>query len=270
VTGLRWVPAGIDVNQASAARVYDCHLGGWHNFPADRWVAQRAAEGRPELPATVRANRAFLRRAVQYLCAAGVRQFLDLGSGIPTAGHVHEIAHAVDPQARVVYVDVDPVAVAHGDAMLAGIDTAAIVRADLRDVPLVLAAPPVRRLLDFTQPVGVLMVSVLHLLPDADDPAGVVARYRDAVPTGSHLVLSSPWSSRARTRPAAAPAAAAQRAIDTDGRLHTREDIAALFAGWDLVEPRITQIGKWRPDANDVVTADRERVADLGGVARKP
>jgi S-adenosyl methyltransferase len=266
--GLGWAPAGIDVNEASAARVYDVHLGGWHNFPADRWVAQRAAESMPELPATVRANRAFLQRAVRYLCTAGVRQFLDLGSGIPTAGHVHEIAHAVDPQARVVYVDVDPVAVAHGDAMLAGIDTAAIVRADLRDVPLVLAKPPVRRLLDFTQPVGVLMVAVLHQLPDTDDPAGVVARYRDAVPTGSHLILSSPWSSRARARTATAPAAAVYRA-DADGRLDTGDNMAALFAGWDLVEPGITQIGKWRSDTNQVM-ADRERVTDLGGVARKP
>jgi hypothetical protein len=270
VTGLGWAPAGIDVNQPSAARVYDYHLGGWHNFPADRWVAQRAAESMPDLPATVRANRAFLHRAVRYLCAAGVRHFLDLGSGIPTAGHVHEIAHAVDPQARVVYVDVDPVAVAHGEALLAGTDTAAIVRADLRDVPLVLAAPPVRRLIDFTRPIGVLMVDVLHLLPDTDDPAGVVARYRDALPTGSHLILSSPWSSPAGTRPATAPAAAARRGIDIDSRPHTGDDIGALFAGWDLVEPGITPIGQWHPDTNDVVTADRERVADLGGVARKP
>lgn len=269
MTGLGWSPAGIDVNQASAARVYDYHLGGLHNFPADRWVAQRAAESMPDLPATVRANRAFLQRAVRYLCAAGVRQFLDLGSGLPTAGHVHEITHAVDPQARVVYVDVDPVAAAHGDAMLAGTDTAAMVRADLRDVPLVLAAPPVRRLLDFTQPVGVLMVAVLHLLPDTDDPPGVVARYRDAVPTGSHLVLSSPWPSPASTRPAAARAAAAHQAIDTDSRPHTRHHIAALFAGWDLVEPGITPIRQWHPDTNQV-TADRERVTDLGGVARKP
>jgi hypothetical protein len=269
VTGLGWAPAGIDVNQPSAARVYDYHLGGWHNFPADRWVARRAAETLPDLPATVRANRAFLHRAVRYLSAAGVRQFIDLGSGIPTAGHVHEIAHAVDPQARVVDVDVDPVAVAHGAALLAGTDTAAIVRADLRDVPLVLAAPPVRRLIDFTQPISVLMVDVLHLLPDTDDPAGVLARYREAVPTGSHLILSSPRPSPARTHPAAAPAAAAHRAIDTDRRLHPRDDIAAMFAGWDLFEPGVTQIGQWHPDTNQI-TADRDRVTDLGGVARKP
>lgn len=269
MTGLGWAPAGIDVNQPSAARVYDYHLGGVHNFPADRWVAQHAADSVPHLPAAARANRAFLHRAVRYLCTAGVRQFLDLGSGIPTAGPVHEIAHAVDPQARVVYVDVDPVAVAHGQALLAGTDTAAIVPADLRDVPLVLAAPPVRRLIDFTRPIGVLMVDVLHLLPDTDDPAGVVARYRDAVPTGSHLILSSPRPSRARTGPAAAPAAVAHRAIDIDSRPRTRDDIAALFAGWDLVEPGITPIGQWHPDTNQI-TADHDRVTDLGGVARKP
>jgi len=163
----------------------------------------------------------------------------------------------------VVYVDVDPVAVAHGDALLADIDTAAIVRADLRDMPLVLAAPPVRRLIDFTAPVGVLMVAVLPLLTDADDPAGVIARYRDAVPTGSHLVMSSPPPSR--TRPATA-----HRGIYLNSRLSAGHHLAALFAGWDLVEPGITQIGRWHPDRNGGATAALEHVADLGGVARKP
>ena len=262
MTDFGWVPAGIDVNQPSAARVYDYHLGGRHHFPADRWVAEQAAVRLPELPATVRAHRAFLQRAVRYLCAAGVRQFLDLGSGMPTAGHVHEIAGTIDPRARVVYVDVDPVAVAHGEALLADIGTAAIVRADLRDIPLVLAAPPVRRLLDVTEPVGVLMVAVLHLLTDADDPAGVVARYRDAMPAGSHLVASAP---RGRTR-----RASTHRGFTINSRQAPADDITAWFAGWDLVEPGITRIGRWHPDKDSAVTAEPEQVADLGGVARKP
>jgi hypothetical protein len=240
-----WVPAGVDINAASPARVHDYHLGGLHNFPADRWVAQRAAENVPDLLAAVRANRAFLQRAVRYLCSAGVQQFLDLGSGIPTEGNVHEVAHAVDPTARVVYVDMDPVAAAHGKALLAGIYSAAMVRADLCDVRAVLASPDVRNIIDFSQPVAVLMVSVLHLLSDPNDPAGVIAHYRDAMPTGSHLVLSYPGRHRA-------------------GR------IGAWFAGWELVEPGVTTVGQWRADERDIALPGNDGVADLGGVARKP
>jgi hypothetical protein len=266
---LNWVPAGIDINAASAARIHDYHLGGLYNFPADRWVAERAAENLPELPAAVRVNRAFLQRAVRFLAAAGVRQFLDLGSGIPTAGNVHQIAHTIDPTARVVYVDVDPVAVAHGSAMLAGIYSAAMVRADLRDVRSILTAPPVREMIDFSEPVGVLMVSVLHLLSDSDDPAGVIAQYRDAVPAGSHFVVSHPGPAAAVSRPAAMPMNSGRHLPGQRSRSRTTGEITAWFDGWDLAEPGVTRVGRWRVDAHDPGSADHDLVTDLGGVGRK-
>jgi hypothetical protein len=252
-----WIPAGTDVNRASPARVYDVHLGGWHNFPADRWSAMRAVDDYPLSSATVLANRAFLQRAVRYLLGAGVRQFLDLGSGIPTGGHVHEVAHGVDPAVPVVYVDSDPVAAAHGDALLAGTESAAMIRADLHDVPLVLGAPAVRRLLDLTRPVGVLAVDVLQALSDDDDPAGVVGRYRDAVPTGSHLAISHPIADGGDPRPGV-------------GRRRDRDAITSMFAGWELLPPGVVPVTSWSVGAYDGVEDDQGRIAYLAGVAKKP
>jgi SAM-dependent methyltransferase len=266
---LDWVPADTDVNQANAARVYDHHLGGWHNFPADRWVAQRAVDGAPGLPTAVLTNRAFLQRTVRYLLSAGVRQFLDLGSGLPTAGNVHEAAHALQPTARVVYVEVDPVAVGHGRALLGTTDRVAMVQADLRDVPLVLAAPQTRQLIDFTAPVGVLMVCVLHLVPDGDDPAGLIGRYHDAVAAGSHLVLSHPGPGSVWNTLHTSTAITGR----TDRRpveLRTREAVTALFGSWQLVQPGVTEVAQWHTTGPDTLSGDRSSIGHFGGVARKP
>ena len=170
-----WVSSDVDISRPSAARVYDYYLGGSHNFPADREMARQAIAMWPELPRIMQANRAFMRRAVRYLIGQGVSQFLDIGSGIPTVGNVHEVAQAAEPEARVVYVDVDPVAVAHSRAILAGDDRTDVVHADLRDVQGVLKDPRTVRLLDLSRPVGVLMVALLHFVPAAADPAGVLA-----------------------------------------------------------------------------------------------
>lgn len=264
-----WVPAGIDVNRPCAARIHNAHLGGLHNFAADRWLAQREEEIQPRLPAILHAERAFLTRAIRFLIAAGVRQFLDLGSGLPTAGPVHEIADAARPGCRVVYVDVDPVAVAHGASMLAGNPNTAMVRADLRDVPIVLAAGPVRELIDFSWPVAVLMVSVLQFLTDTDDPAGVVARYRDAVPAGSYLVISHPPASRTAPAdhldddPDGGPAAVGT----LTGR--TRPAIENMLAGWELAPPGLTPLQRWRPDQDGAPADDLGDLAPLATVARK-
>jgi hypothetical protein len=265
VGGFGWVPAGTDVNQPNAARVHDYFLGGWHNFPADRWLAEQAVQASPELPAAARANRSFLHRAVRHLLAAGVRQFLDLGSGIPTAGATHEVASQGDPHGRVVYVDVDPVAVAHGQALLDQVDTAAMVRADVRDVPLVLAAPAVRQLIDFTRPVGVLMISGLESLSDSDDPAGVLARYRDAVPAGSYLAVSHPTTAvgqAGRGEPVGGVAG--------PGRLRSREQIEALFAGWQFEGPGLVELARWRPDPDTSKEGDSTVPPHLAAVGRKP
>lgn len=185
-----WVPEDVDWRKPSPARVYDAQLGGAHNFEVDREVARQVAKVMPELPALLRANRSFLRRSVRFLIEAGVTQFLDLGSGIPTVGNVHEVAQAIDPACRVAYVDIDRVAVAHGRRLLAGNPNAVARRGDLRLPETVLADPAVRATLDFGRPVAMLMVAVLHFVADADRPAEIVRRLlAEAVP-GSYLVLS--------------------------------------------------------------------------------
>ena len=252
-----WIPAGTDVNVACPARVRDALLGGCHNFPIDQWTARRAVDDQLVGPTAAAANRAFLQRAVRHLLAVGVRQFLDLGSGIPTAGHVHEIVHGVDPAFPVVYVDVDPVAVAHGTAILSTVQNAAAICADLRDVSLVLAAPSVRHLIDFTCPVGIVAVDVLHLLADADDPAGILGRYREAVPARSHLVISHVLASAGTPRPQG----------ETP---RSRTGISDLFAGWDLVRPGLVPMSQWYADGgDDSPDAALEPTTYLAGVARK-
>ena len=274
-----WAPSDIDIERPSPARIYDYHLGGAHNFAVDRQVAMQVAEIMPELPLILRANRAFLRRAVTHLLAHGIRQFLDLGSGIPTVGNVHEIVEAAAPGSRVVYLDSDPVAVAHSRALLAGDDNATAVRADLRDVDGVLAHPEVRRMIDFSRPVGVLLVAVLHFVPDADDPAGIVARYRAAVRPGSQVVISHAAASEDEQSPAGADEATAvySRSV-TETTLRTRAEVAAMFAGLDLVEPGVVYVNEWHPDpvagkaAGETAgeTDAQRRLAQLVGVATVP
>src|SRR3712207_4400993 len=174
-----WVPAEVDLSRPSAARVYDYYLGGSHNLEIDRRMAREAISLWPELPTIMQANRAFLRRAVRYLAERGITQFLNIGSGIPTVGNVHEAAQQAHAGARVVYVDSDPVAVAHSRAILAGDERTAVVHADLREPETILDDPTVRTTLDLDQPVAVLMVAVLHFVSDEDDPFGAVARTRE-------------------------------------------------------------------------------------------
>ena len=268
-----WAPEAIDIDRPSAARIYDYHLGGGHNFAVDREIAEKVAALMPELPLIMRANRAFLLRAVRLLLESGIRQFLDLGSGIPTVGNVHEIAQAADPAARVVYVDSDPVAVAHSQALLAGNDKAGVVHADLRDIRTVLAAPEVARLIDFSRPVGLLMVAVLHFVPDRDDPAGIVAAYRDAVPPGSYLVLSHGAASEETHAPAgSSEALAAYSRSVTETTLRTRAEVAAMFDGFEPVDPGVVYVTRWRPwPASDGgEPAPLAPLAQLAGVGRKP
>jgi SAM-dependent methyltransferase len=265
-----WAPEDIDIERPSSARIYDYHLGGSHNFPADREVAEQIAKIMPELPLIMRANRAFLRDAVQFLMDAGIRQFLDLGSGIPTAGNVHEIAQNAAPDARVVYIDSDAVAIAHSRALLYDNDNVAAVQADLRDTDGVLALPEVRRLIDFRLPVGVLMVAVLHFVPDSDDPAGIVARYLDAVAPGSHLVISHAAAPEDSRGPAGATeATAAYSRSVTEATLRTRDQVGALFAGLDIVDPGVVYVGQWhggKTGEGDPASG----LAQIVAVGRKP
>ncbi|WFE27396.1 SAM-dependent methyltransferase [Solwaraspora sp. WMMD791] len=261
------VPAGVDISRPSAARVYDYFLGGAHNFEVDRQLAEQIMAMTPHLAETMRAGRAFLRRAVRMLLADGVDQFLDIGSGIPTVGNVHEVTHAVDPTATVVYVDIDPVAVAHSRTILADVATAAVIQADLREPDTICDRAVATGLIDFGRPVAVLLAGVAHFIPDADDPQEILRRLRAHLAPGSYLVIS-----HATYEDQPAEVLAAQRLsarTDTEITLRSRADVAAMFGDFTVVEPGIVHLPLWRPDSPTDVDDHPERFGAFGGVARR-
>jgi len=235
--------------QPSTARVYDYWLGGTHHFPEDRVHAEKLMTIYPEIRETTRANRAFLRRAVRTLAEQGIDQFLDLGSGLPTVGNVHEVAREVNPLARTVYVDVDPVAAELGSAILAGTPGVEYLRADLRDPNAILSSDEVTRCLDLSQPVGLLMLAMLQFVSAQQDPAGVVATYRDASAAGSYLVVSHatheyhPQQMQEVTK--------AYNGATFPITMRDRTEIAALMQGYDLLEPGVVDLSRWRPDPGE-------------------
>lgn len=257
----------MDITRPAAARIYDAFLGGGHNFGVERDFVERVERVLPGIGASYRENHAFLRRAVEFLLASGVRQFLDLGSGIPTIGHLHEVARRRTRDFRVLYVDNEPLTVAHSRPLLADEPRAEILLADCRDPESVLRSPEARRMLDLREPVGVLMTSVLHFVPDADDPAGLVEAYRDAVVPGSHLVVSHVTG----TSEPEAVQVLADCYAQTSDPLHPRETswIDKLFGDFEVLPPGTTHLADWRPDPEHPVgAAGRYRVLH-GGVARK-
>lgn len=244
--------AGIGAGRPHPARIYDHWLGGKDALAIDREVAGKVAEVAPWVVAGARGNRAFLMRAVRELAEAGIDQFLDIGAGLPTAGNVHEMAQRVNPSARVVYVDHDPVVLAHARALLAEDERTVAVAGDLRDPEAILADPAVRRHLDFSRPIGVFLVAVLHFVEDREDPVGIVATIREAVAPGSHLVLShvsdlhdDPKAAR-RVGPTRA-AAQMYRELAAPFVLRTRDDLARILEGWELLPPGIVPAQLWRP-----------------------
>ncbi len=263
-----WVPPGVDTKRANPARVYDYLLGGTHNFLADQDAARAILAVEPNTRPGVRANRAFLGRAVRFLAAQGIHQFLDIGSGIPTEGNVHEIAQQAALGARVAYVDVDPVAVAHALAMLDLNTDAGIVEADLREPRQILADHEVRRLIDLARPAGLLLGMVLHFVTDAEDPWRIVATLRDALAPGSYLVLSH-LTSESRPTLAQATETVYSRSVGTDIHTRTRAEILRFFDGFDLVEPGLVYLPEWRPDSPDDVPDDPSQFWCLVGVGRK-
>jgi O-methyltransferase involved in polyketide biosynthesis len=264
-----WVPPGIDTQRANAARVYDYWLGGSHNFLADQDVARAIAAVEPNVRMFAQANRAFLGRAVRCAAAAGIRQFLDIGSGIPTEGNVHEVAQRAAPGARVVYVDIDPVAIAHSKAILAGHPDATIVDADLREPEKILAHGGVRRLIDFGQPTALLLMVVLHFLTDAEDPWRVVATLRDALAPGSYLALGHATDEGS---PVAVGAAKEMynRSVATQVNVRSHAEILRFFDGFELVEPGLVYVPLWRPDSPADVPDEPGKFWCLAGVGHKP
>jgi hypothetical protein len=265
---LSWVPPGVDTKRANVARVYDYWLGGTHNFLADQDVARAIMAVVPVAREAARDNRAFLRRAVRFLAASGISQFLDIGSGIPTEGNVHEIAEQASPGARVVYADNDEVAVAHSRAILTGKSDAAVIEADLREPQTILASETVRELIDFSQPTGLLVNMVLHFVDDAENPWQTVATLRDALSPGSYLVLGHLTD---ENRPTVAHAAedVYNRSVTTNIHLRSRPDILRFFDGFDLVDPGLVYIPHWRPDTPAQVPEDPSKSWALVGVGRR-
>jgi hypothetical protein len=264
----RWVPVDVDTSKANIARVYDYWLGGSHNFRADQDVARAMIAVDPNITAMMRANRAFLGRAIRYLAReAGIRQFLDIGSGIPTEQNVHEVAQAAAPGSRIVYVDNDEVAVAHSRLILETDPDVAIIRADLREPAGILADPATQLLLDFTQPVAVLLVAVMHFIPDEARPAQIMATLRAALVPGSYLVICHACRD-ARPDTADNATAVYTSRVPAHLRVRTRDEIAALLDGFTLVEPGLVWIPQWRPDSPADVPENPEQFWALVGVAR--
>jgi hypothetical protein len=220
--------------------------------------------------AIARANRAFLRRAVKFLGTVAIDQFLDLGSGIPTSGNVHEIAQRANLGARVVYVDIDPVAIAHSKAILAGNDNASIVDADLREPEKILAHDTVGQLIDLSRPAGLIVMAVLHFVSDAENPWQIMAALRDALAPGSYLVLGHATDEGNKPKAAQAAETAYNRSVATQLHLRSRAEIMRLFEGFDLVEPGLVYASTWRPDSPEDVQEDLVDYGTLVGVARKP
>ncbi|MBM7169913.1 SAM-dependent methyltransferase [Streptomyces sp. G44] len=264
-----WAPLGIDISMPSVSRIYDYYLGGSHNFEVDREAGRRAMEFMPGLPKVMQANRAFMRRAVRYAVDQGITQFLDIGSGIPTFGNVHEVARQASDEARVVYVDHDPVAVAHSEAVLDGDEQTAVVAADLRKPRDILGSSQVEALLDLERPVALLLVAVLHFVEDAYDPCAAVAELRDALAPGSLIVVTHASYEGIPVPPEQADGTVGvYKDIRNPLIMRSRDEIARFFEGYDMVEPGLVPMPHWRPDtAPD--EEDPYSFSGFAGVGRK-
>ncbi len=265
----------IDTTRPSAARMYDYYLGGFHNFEVDRQAADQLLEIYPQVRDSAVANRAFLRRAVEFMVSQGIDQFLDLGSGIPTVGNVHEVAQAANPEARVVYVDIDPIAVAHGRAILEGNERATVIQADARDVESILNHPDTQRLLDFSKPVGFLAVGFFYFIDD-EGVRHILDMFNQLAVSGSYLALS-----HLSDDDEIVTNDAIRMAIEKGKEIYARspsplywrkkQEIEAMFEGWKLVEPGLVFVPLWRPESDeDPGLDDPAALAMYAGVAVKP
>jgi S-adenosyl methyltransferase len=266
------VPPEIDTSKPHSARVYDYFLGGKDNFAADREVATQALEAAPTMRTAVRENRAFLGRAVRYVVAeAGITQFLDLGSGLPGVGNVHEVAQAIEPSARVVYVDNDPIVLAHGRALLASTPEGkcAYLQADIRDPEYILRHPVIRDTLDFSEPIGLILNAVLHFIADEDEPGKIVKTLVDALPSGSYVVASHGTAEYTpQQRVDGGVRAYQQRGMTV--RLRDGDEFAEMvFKGLTLVPPGLVVVSEWHQEPGAIPFTAAE-VGFNGGVARKP
>jgi len=260
-------PPGFDISVANQARMYDYLLGGKDHYTADRAAIDAQLAIYPDVAFAARANRAFLGRAVRYLAAeAGIRQFLDIGTGIPTAGNTHQVAQEIAPASRIVYVDYDPIVLAHARALLISHEAGATdyIDADLRDTDAIL--DQASELLDFGTPVAVTLIAILHAIPESDDPHGIVGRLMDAVPPGSHLAVSHMGTGLLDSTTRRGLEDHSDRAMQQRLTARSHEEVARFFAGMDLVSPGVVRVEDWRPEPG----AGAGQSVLWGAVGRKP
>jgi hypothetical protein len=259
-------PPALDTSTAHIARVYDYWLGGKDNYAADREAGDEAYVAYPDMPSSVRANRAFLRRAVRFMAESGIRQFLDVGTGLPSANNTHEVAQSVSSDCRVLYVDNDPMVLAHARALLVGgqMGGTAYLDADARDPEKILRGA--KQMLDLSQPVGVILVAILHLVNDEDNPQQTVDRLMAAVPPGSYLAITHVPSDMQASMGVVAAAKRVNRLMTQQINPRSRAAVAQFFDGLELLPPGVVPIQEWRPDTAEEAAA---RAAMWGGVARK-
>jgi hypothetical protein len=245
-----WLPPEINTGVAHSARVYNYWLGGKDNFAADREVGDAIMAAIPSVPLLARDNRAFLGRAVRYLATeAGIRQFLDIGTGIPAAGNTHQVAQAVTPESRVVYVDNDPIVLAHARALMTGdpAGTTAFIQADFREPDKILSDPALRRTLDLDKPVALMLLAIVHFFTDDEDPQGVVSSLVDVLPSGSYLTITNLTSDFMDPEQASKATEAGRRGGITYVP-RSEAEVAAFFSGLELVDPGVVPTRAWRPD----------------------
>ncbi|MDM4719328.1 SAM-dependent methyltransferase [Micromonospora sp. WMMA1363] len=267
---LRQHPVDLRTDIPHPARVYDYVLGGKDNFAADRVLAEQGLRINPQIRTTARENRAFMTRVVRHLAAeVGIRQFLDIGTGLPTAPNVHQVAQASAPDARVVYVDNDPIVLSHARALLASSPEGRTdyIDADVRDVGRILSSPRLRSTLDLDQPVALLLIALLHLIPDDDRPDRILAELLEALPSGSYLALTHLTADFSPDKMNRSAALLRQNGVDMNLRPYAQVD--GFFAGLEPVEPGVVAAPRWRPDSDDPTAADAD-ASIYAGLGRKP
>jgi len=265
-----WVTGDIPLDRPNAARMYDYFLGGHHNFEIDRAAANQASSIWPDMALVMRVNRAFLRRVVSYLIDSGIDQFLDIGSGIPTVGNVHEVAQAINPAARIVYIDIDPVAVRQSEEILKGNANAIAIHGDLRQPEAILEHPDVRRMLAFDKPVAVLLMAILLFVTEDEDAYRTVGTLRNALAPGGYIAISHPTGDNL-PQEQIEQGKDVYRATGNPVNIRSFDQVKRFFDGLDLVEPGLVYISRWRPEGPDDLYFDEpESSGYYGGVGRKP
>lgn len=270
MSGDSWVPENVSMERPSVARLYDYFLGGNHNFEVDRIAAERLLQADPTMRVKARANRYFLRRVVRFLAQQGISQFLDIGSGIPTVGNVHEVAQGINPVARIVYVDNDPIAVAHSEALLADNPQVTALQADARQPQQILEHPEVRRVLDFQQPTGILLAAMLHFVTDDVEVYRLVQTIQEAIVPGSFIVISHGTSDNL-PRESLEQGQQVYNRSTNPFRVRSYLEIKEFFKGLELVEPGLVWLPQWRPEEEDDLLLDQPDQSQVyAGVGRKP